>query len=212
MPKSRKSTAYGRVIAEINKELPPSHRKLHFYLAEEILHDWNGRCAICGIPLQLMSINERNSMHLMFYIPLKSGGTKDKSNIVPVCTTDKKRYKPTKDLREEIPDLNTFADLTERLAKAIIREENEEVIRRIKLALNKILEQISVGIKYRPFTDWEPEDTELLIEGENTIPDRIEEVVTKLAKEEDTEETKDKITNSVKQIATHKQYKILKKL
>ena len=59
-------------------------------------------------------------------------------------------------------------------------------------------------MRYVTTGDWEPDDTEVIVEGVNTMGERLEQMA-------NGEDVKDKITNDVKQIVKTKQYKIIRK-
>jgi hypothetical protein len=81
--------------------------------------------------------------------------------------------------------------------------DSEEVRDQLKNRLNVRLVDIATCMRYVTTGDWEPDDTEVVVEGVNTIGERLE----RMAKGE---EVKDKITNDVKQIVKTKQYKIIR--
>lgn len=180
---------------------------------------YKGTCAYCGIPLNVRNRTGWNSLHFTFYVPIKLQGKKIRPELLlPVCEAHlKNSIKPG--LREDIPDLNTFSDLIVVLIKSIVSENElsselkilmQEKINRIKRLLNFKLEDIALSMRYKPFRDWNPEEFELVVEGDNSFPDLVQKVTEEVI-DKGTEETKEEVTECIKQILTAKQYKVVRK-
>lgn len=171
---------------------------------------FNGRCAFCGISLDIRANVGPNASRFTFYTPLKYGGEVKQDNIVLACSKCAERYTPRREMREEIPDLNTLGDTIEQFIRAIYEDRERankatrEKVQRIKRYINLQIEELAVNMRYKTFKDWAPDEFIMLFEGENTIPDIVEKMI------DEPEEAKKEMEQSWKQIMTTKQYKILK--
>jgi hypothetical protein len=226
---SPKNSAFSRAVFRINEVVrkwpKPKNFKWYNGSAQEVFERYGGRCALCGIGLSAHYNSGIDTLYLDFYIPLTRGGRWDSlDNVIPVCKSHYTGGVIKKELRKDIPDINTFSDLIEQLirstlsAKQMEDEDNPELslmIKKknmIKRIINMKLEDITVCMQYKPFEDWIPENYEFVIEDENTIPDLIE-MTTESVVDNDTDavvESKKKTTEQVKQLASTKQYRIVR--
>lgn len=211
-----------KINQEIRNELPRCKDSLTIQDGFRVYHDWKCRCCFCGINLTVAWKNVSNSFTFEFYIPLKLCKKVTLDNIVPVCLTCKNEKKHVRSPREDIPDVNTFADLVEVLIRSVFLETQHlkdshpdlpalrEKIRRLKQLLNLKLEDIAQNMRYNPFKDWVPEKWEMVSE-ENNIPAAIEKMAIKVEKDEEPKEEKKNITDIVKQTLATKKYKVVKR-
>ncbi len=136
----------------------------------------------------------------MFYVPLNVGGEARPDNLVVVCAECEHGYRSTRKLREDIFGLDSFADTCVELYRAVQRGADTDTIDRLKSRLNIRLADVATCMRYIVGSAPEPDDRELIIEGENTIPDMLVEV----------EENQDKITERVEKMVKHKQYRVIR--
>lgn len=223
MPRVNADRAFVRALNILNKGIKRGDS--YKFKLSEMREVWNrdkGRCRFCGCVLHIKDAVGASALFFKLYIPQEFGGKRELWNVVLCCRDDYEGYRAAKTvLGEDIPDVNTFADLTEQLIKATIKKQTakpevsillDEKIRRLKIMINDQLTDVAATMRYKPFKDWIPEDFELVVEGENTIPDIVEEI-TEAACEENADAVssgKEKFTDSIKQVQTTKQYKIVK--
>ncbi len=169
--------------------------------AEDCFMTYKGRCVFCDKTLSYLGRNTENSARLMWYVPLNVGGEARPDNLVVVCAECKHGYRSTRKLREDIQGLDSFADVCVELWRAVAKEDQPS-IDRLKNRLNVRLSDVATCMRYVIQTEPEPEEPEVVIEGVNTIPDLLV----------DPEKNKDKITNRVRKIVKHKQYKVVRKV
>ena len=196
--------AYGRVV---RKDIFwATYTKVNKPDAEECFMKYKGRCVFCDKLLSHLGRNSENSARLMFYVPLNVGGEARPDNLVVVCAECKHGYRSTRKLREDIQGLDSFADTCEALFNAVLsgKVEGDRVdIDRLKNRLNIRLADVATCMRYMVDTEPEPEEEEMLIEGVNTIPDMLEDMAKR-------KHVKDKITNRLKKVQKHSQYKIIR--
>jgi len=216
------NTRFRRVVIDINKQRrlhKPSSEPFTVTQAGEVFGAYKGRCAYCGRPLNIAITYGDSKLMMIYYIPLERGGTTHHWNIVPVCPEHRKTGIRKQELREDIPDINTFADYISVLIESIIEfKENPtapmaEKIRRLKRVLNFSLDEIAISMRYKPFVDWLPEQFEILIEDENTIPDRVEKLIEHTVDKEPEDvlsSDRKSITEAVKQTIVTKQYTFIR--
>jgi hypothetical protein len=139
----------------------------------------------------------------MFYVPLNVGGEARPDNLVVVCAECKHGYRSTRKLREDVQGLDSFADVCVELFRAVQDAEkepdgkNQDRIDRLKNRLNIRLADVATCMRYVIDT---AEEAEVLIEGENTIADMLEDPV----------KNKDEITKKVRNMVGHMQYKVIR--
>ncbi|KKL23675.1 hypothetical protein LCGC14_2423000 [marine sediment metagenome] len=170
--------------------------------AEAIFKQYKGRCVYCTKALSSMGRVSSNSARLAFYVPLKVGGEARPSNLVVTCAPCKNDYTYVPKQRTDIVGLDSFADVCEVLFKAVRDGASEETRERLKNRLNLRLADIATCMGYVVKSDWIPTD-EIVEEGVNTIGEQLEGMA-------EGEDTKDAITNTVKQVAARKQYNIIR--
>ena len=171
--------------------------------AEECFKKYNGRCVYCDRLLKYLGKGSVYSAKLAFYVPLNVGGEAKPDNLVVVCAQCKSDHRSTRPIREDVAGIDTFADLCEALFKAVKEGASEVVRDGIKNRLNHRLSDIAACMRYVVRSDWVPERNEVIVEGENTIGERIEQMAEGKA-------VKEQITQDVKQIVSRKQYKIIR--
>lgn len=215
MPKGKVGTTpFTRATKEINRELREHGHTHHIRGAEarSVFQKWKGRCVFCGIPLLVRARTTGAALGFQFYTPLSCGGRPTIDNVVPTCTGCRKFYRTTRQPREELFNVNTFADLTEQLILELQQhKQHKGRITRIKRMMNQSLEDMVNNMRYKTYPDQAPEEFELLVEDKNTLPEEIEGL-TKALKEDNkpsVDKEKDRVTDRVKQIITSKQYKVI---
>lgn len=203
---------FKKPLITINEEIRKFERKKHWRalkLPRFILDDlfkvyteYKGACAFCGILTTVKFQYRYTGAYFKFEIPLARGGEVSTDNLVLVCATHRDEYKPHKKMRERIPDIDTFADLTEALIRAVQNNNSWEKIRRIKHDMNTILEEIAIHSRYMVFNEDKPTKIRTP-KRDNSIADEIE----KLAKGED---TKTNIVDGLKTIHITQKYEVQK--
>jgi hypothetical protein len=180
-----------------------TYTKINSADAEACFQHHKGKCVYCDKRLSYLGRRSVYAARLMFYVPLSVGGEARPDNLIVVCALCEHDYRDTRKLRRDVVGLDSFADTCEALFMAVRDGDSEEVRDQLKNRLNVRLVDIATCMRYVTTGDWEPDDTEVVVEGVNTIGERLE----RMAKGE---EVKDKITNDVKQIVKTKQYKIIR--
>ena len=171
---------------------------------EEVFTKYRGRCVYCDKATAYLGTRSHNSARVTWYVPLNVGGEAVPSNLIVSCQGCVKSYRSTRKLREEMVGLDSFGDVVELLVKAVKGGADQDVIDQLKCRLNVRLTDVANCMRYVTKDDWIASKNEIVEEGVNTIGDRIEA----MAKGED---TKDEITNTIKQVVTTKQYKIIRR-
>ena len=171
---------------------------------EEVYQKYRGRCVYCDKALRYLGTRSHNSARVTWYVPLNVGGEARPDNLIVVCQECVKSYRSTRKLREDMVGLDTFADTVEALVKAVWAGVDQVEVDQLKSRLNVRLADVANCMRYVTKDDWVAAENEIVEEGVNTIGDRIETMIKG-------EDTKDEITNTVKQIVTTKQYKIIRR-
>ncbi len=180
-----------------------TYTKINSADAEACFQRHKGKCSYCDKRLSYLGRRSTFAARLMFYVPLILGGEARADNLIIVCTQCEYDYRDTRRLRRDIVGLDSFADVCEALFKAVRDGASEEVRDQLKNRLNLRLMDVATCMRYVTTGDWEPDDTEVIVEGVNTMGERLEQMA-------NSEDVKDKITNDVKQIVKTKQYRILR--
>ena len=192
---------------------------------EKVFLRFGGRCAYYGTPLLLQTMG-KYALHFKFYSPPEFCGYSDIDNIVTVCDNHTKFSNiGISSAREDIPDINTFGDVFEQLIRAVITVEKykadadpalaatmEKVVR-IKRFVNMKLEELALNMRYKPFSDWIPDQFEIIQEENNSFPDLIEKTVLGALDNPDENVVRsdvDALTNQIKQITTEKKYRVVR--
>ncbi len=181
-----------------------TYTKINSADAEACFQHHKGRCVHCDKRLSYLGRRSTFAARLMFYVPLSTGGEARADNLIIVCAQCEHDYRDTRHLRRDIVGLDSFADVCEALFKAVRDGASEDVRDQLKNRLNLRLMDIATCMRYVTTGDWEPDNTEVIVEGVNTIGERLE----KMARGED---VKKEVTNDIKQIVKTKQYKIIRK-
>ena len=195
-------TAYGRVTGD--DKARSVYATISKNEVEEVFQKYKGRCVYCDKATAYLGTRSHNSARVTWYVPLNVGGEAVLDNLIVSCQGCVKDYRSTRKLREDMVGLDTFADTVERLVKAVWAGEDQDIVDRLKARLNIRLSDVATCMRYITKDDWIAAENEIIEEGVNTIGDRVEA----MAKGED---TKDAITNTVKQIVTTKQYLIIRR-
>lgn len=195
-------TAYGRVT--LDDKARSVCATISKNEVEEVFQKYKGRCVYCDKATAYLGTRSHNSARVTWYVPLNVGGEAVLDNLIVSCQGCVKDYRSTRKLREDMVGLDTFADTVERLVKAVRDSEDQDIVDRLKARLNIRLSDVANCMRYITKDDWVAAENEIIEEGVNTIGDRVEA----MAKGEDTTAA---ITNTVKQIVTTKQYKIIRR-
>jgi hypothetical protein len=180
-----------------------TYTKINSADAEDCFQQYKGKCVYCDKRLSYLGRRSVYAARLMWYVPLSVGGEARPDNLIVVCALCEHDYRDTRKLRRDIVGLDSFADTCEALFIAVRDGDSEEVRDQLKNRLNNRLVDIATCMRYVTTGDWEPDDTEVIVDGMNTIGERLEQ----MAKGAD---VKDKVTNDVRQIVKLKQYKIIR--
>ena len=194
--------AYGKVTGE--DKVWSVYDSITKNEVEEVFQKYRGRCVYCDKATAYLGTRSRNSARVTWYVPLNVGGEAVLSNLIVSCQGCVKSYRSTRKLREDMVGLDTFADTVERLVKAVWAGEPQYIVDRLKARLNIRLSDVASCMRYITKDDWVAAENEIIEEGVNTIGDRVEAMVKG-------DDTKDAITNTIKQIVTTKQYKIIRR-
>lgn len=193
--------AYGKVTGK--DKLWETYEKISVADAEECFRQYRGKCVYCDTRLSYLGRTTMNAARLAFYVPLKVGGEARPDNLIVVCARCKHEYRDTRKLRQDIVDLDSFADCCEQLFIAIRDNECRDKVLLLKDRINTRLADVATCMRYVTTHDWRPAELVKVVEGKNTIADRLEQ----MGKGDKVTEI---ITEDVKQIVTTKQYKILR--
>jgi hypothetical protein len=194
--------AYVKVTGE--DKLWQTYEKITIPDAEECFRQYRGKCLYCDTRLSYLGRMSKNSARLMFYVPLKVGGEARPDNLIIVCADCKHEYRDTRKLRQDIVGLDSFADCCEQLFIAVLDGHSQLKIDTLKARINTRLSDVATCMRYVTTPDWKPRETVKLIEGKNTIADRLERMG-------EGNKVTECITEDVKQIVTTKQYKIIRR-
>lgn len=192
---------YGKVVG-LDK-LWKTYTKITKVDAEACFERYHGRCVFCNKALKYLGRMSKDAARLMFYVPLNVGGEARPDNLVVVCAYCKYNHRSVKPREADVVGVDSFADLCEALFLAIRDGSDEDHRDAIKNRLNLRLADIATCMRYVTKGDWIPDAFDKVVDGENTIGERLEH----MGRGED---VKDDITNAVKQIITTKQYKIIR--
>ncbi len=223
-PKEPGNHAYRKAVEKLNVKakriLGQNTKKFLLGEASYLYKKYNGRCVYCGLPLQVRLQGAANSLNFIFYIPIEFTGKNDIDNIVIVCPTHAESFSPNKQFLEDIPDIDTVADIIEciidtklKMIEASKIKDPEffllqEKIKRLKRLLNLRIQEFALSMRYKSFRDWIPSKYEIIQEDHNSFGDLVE--ISVGADEDYMGEVKAKITNQLKQIATTKSYTIIR--
>jgi hypothetical protein len=180
-----------------------TYEKIKRFDAETCFQKQKGRCAYCDKPLRYLGRMSNDAARLSFYVPLNIGGEARPDNLIVVCSQCKHNYRSMRILREDIVGIDSFADHCEALFLAIKDGASEEVRNQIKNRLNHRLADVAMCMRYVVTGDWIPETFEKIVDEENTIGEKLED----MGRGKD---MKKSITEDVKQIIVTKQYKIIR--
>lgn len=204
------SPAFRSALADINLECARFTRQgKKVYLdkndVKAVYAKYKGACAFCGYPLRS---HKRGSdgLVLMFYQPLKYGGEVSRDNLIPVCCRCKDRQSPSPRPIERVPNVNTIADLIDRLIVEVHklayfenkkREEHAkeqpdkdkivewdnksrdccELRSILKRKLNTAFEEFVCTMQYAPRAEARTFRAPQVIEGRTTVADSIDAMV-----------------------------------
>jgi hypothetical protein len=220
----RKNSPYlKKGLAEINMEIKQAYSKItgvdklwdtytkiNSADAEDCFQKYKGRCVYCDTRLSYLGRMSIYSARLAFYVPLKVGGEARPDNLIVVCAKCKHDYRSTRKVRTDVTGLDTFADLCEALFLAVEEDAHPSVLHTLKNRLNLKLTDVATCMRYVTKGEWVPEFDYItgnkfvkVVEGENTLGEQLEQ----MGKGED---VKADITQTVKQVVTTKQYKIMR--
>ena len=213
----RNSTFLTKTLVEINSEIRQAYvsitgndklwktyNKVTPTEAEACFAAHKGRCAYCDKVLTYLGHVSLTSARLAWYVPLNVGGEARPDNLIVVCARCKNDYTSTRQQRRDVVGLDSFADTCEQLFIAVLDKRSKVEVETLKDRLNVRLADVATCMRYVTSSDWKPKYMEKVMDGENTIGDRLED----MAKGVD---VKAAITEDVKQIVTTKRYRILRK-
>jgi hypothetical protein len=193
--------AYSKVTGK--DKLWQTYDKIQVSDAEACFRQYRGKCVFCDTRLSYLGRVTMPAARLMFYVPLKVGGEARPDNLIVVCAHCKHEYRDTRKLRQDIVGLDSFADCCEELFIAIKEGHPQAKINMLKARINTRLTDVATCMRYVTTPDWRPVKMEKLVDGKNTMAEALES----MGKGEDTKEA---ITNNVKQAVTTKQYRIMR--
>ena len=181
--KLARSSTFKVGLVEIQDEVRRAKKKSEItrWSLRESFDKHGGRCVFCGMGL-LCHGDGPDSAHFSFYIPLKNGGSPGADNLVLVCQTHKKTYRPNQILMTKILDVNTIPDLIVQLVEAVKEvgstAENgilakQERIKILKRELNFALEDLALTMRYKVVGLWRPQEFVVIEEGVNTFAEQI---------------------------------------
>ena len=188
---------------EVEQNYGTEQTKITATEAEVCYRKYKGMCVFCDTLMGYLGRPSMASARLMFYVPLTVGGAPTPENLILVCNKCKEGYRDTRKLRTDIVGLDSFADCCEELFKAVRDGYPQAKIDMLKARLNGRLADVAMCMRYVTTPDWAPVTMTQVVEGENTIGERLEQMGTG-------QDVKAAITEDVKQIVTTKQYKIMR--
>lgn len=205
------SPALRSAISDINLEcakFTKQGRKVYIDKrdAKFIYAKYNGACAFCGYPLRSHK-RGTDGLAFMFYQPLKYGGEISRDNLIPVCPRCKERQSPSPRPLERIPNVNTIADLVDRLVvevhklawlenrkrdehakespdrDKIVEWDNKsrdccEMRSILKRELNTAIEEFVHTMQYSPKQEARTFRAPKMIEDKSTIADMVADMAT----------------------------------
>ena len=171
----------------------------------ETFDNYGGRCVYCGMSL-LCNGDGPDSAHFSFYVPLNNGGLAEADNLVLVCNTHRKIYKPNRVNNPRILDVNTIPDLIVALVEEVKESpgDGEEILAKqekikvLKRELNLALEDLALTMRYKVVGLWRPKEFVVVEDEINTFAEQVLE-----PKAEDIKQT-------FQQIVTTGKYKIIR--
>ncbi len=203
-------------LAEINMEIKQAYSKItgvdkvwdtytkiNSADAEDCFQKYKGRCVYCDTRLSYLGRMSIYSARLAFYVPLKVGGEARPDNLIVVCAKCKHDYRSTRKMRTDMTGVDTFADLCEALFFAVKYDQSEQVRNNLKNRLNLKLTDVATCMRYVTQGEWEPSKFDKVVEQVNTIGEQLEQMGKGEAVKAD-------ITQTVKQVVTTQQYKIMR--
>lgn len=170
-----------------------------------VFDKYGGRCVYCGMGL-LCNGDGPDSAHFSFYTPLNNGGEAKEDNLVLVCATHRKTYRPNKILMTSILDVNTIPDLIVALVETVKESASTdseklarlEKIKILKRQLNFALEDLALTMRYKVVGLWRQEEQIIVEEDVNTFAEQV------------LEPEAAKIKETLRQIVTTGKYKIIR--
>jgi len=209
--KGAASPAFRSALSDINLECAKFKKEGRIaYIdkrdAKAVYAKYKGACAFCGYPLRSHK-RGTDGLVLMFYQPLKYGGQISRDNLIPVCPRCKDHQTPAPRLVERIPNVNTVADIIDRLivevhklayfenqkriehgkeqadAQKIAEWDNKsrdccELRSILKRELNTAIEEFVCTMQYTSRAEARTFRAPQMIEGRTTIADTIDGMVT----------------------------------
>jgi hypothetical protein len=170
--------------------------------AKFVYAKYKGSCAFCSYPLRSHR-RGTDGLSFMFYQPLKYGGEISRDNLIPVCPRCRDRQTPSPRPLERIPNVNTIADLVDRLivevhklayfenqkrnehaketpdGDRIVEWDNKsrdccELRSILKRDLNTAIEEFVCTMAYTPRAEARTFRAPQVVEGKNTIADIVD--------------------------------------
>lgn len=201
-----------------------------------IFREWHGRCAWCGLPLNVRG-DKVNAVHFMLLVPTSAGGKIERDNIITSCYADKyERHRPLPKYGfDRIYDFNTLPDLIEqvviktsereRLAALkggepdaaargeldVAHEAADRAVTLLKRQIDNAVAEFVYTLHYKPITD-HPIPHPVPVEAESTIGYAVAEMAAQVESEEpELEKPKETIADNLQQINQTDKYRILRR-
>lgn len=219
-PRGKKPRKFSNQIAIINAEIRRAKKGtpgVRPYFTKDDLQAVygrdQGRCRYCGIGLEVIPTRPSQAA-FDFYRPLKNGGPVTRENLITLCKSCKGSYRPNNRPSRRIENVNTIADLIERLmvetyqAHVIQQEGAAKVVTQLKREINSAFEELADSLQYRVLTVAEKHAPVLFVEEENTLADTIQNIGTAILDKQETP-TKE-LAEGLKEVAKEQKYRILR--
>jgi hypothetical protein len=206
----RHSESFKYALSDINTELLKEFggdRRKRYVTRGDVHYAFTrdrGKCRFCGRNLTVIG-RKPHSVHFTLYIPCKAGGKIDKYNLVSTCKGCKVKHKPPFRIKSRIPNVNTIADLIDRLAvedhklawfENKKREEHGkdnpdveqiaewdnlsrdccELRSMLKREINTAVSEFVATFHYKVVKEARTFRPAPVVEGENTVADLVDEI------------------------------------
>ncbi len=172
-----------------------------------------GRCRECGYPLTLQGQTVCQEARFQFIKPLKNGGAVIRENLMLVCSKCKDTFRCPERMLKRIPEVNTIADLIERLMvethRAQIDPLHRSIVSALKRDLNSAIEEAMDMLHYRPLVTSLKFDPPVFVENKNTLADTMEKLGEKVIEKKDTTGERDQLEVDLQGVMKEQRYRIL---
>jgi hypothetical protein len=222
-PSQKKYKRFHQQLVQLNTEIRKNFKgkKIPKYLRvadlQAVFDNHRGRCRNCGVKLINRKITYRHSVGLTarfeFFKPLKRGGKISRDNLILVCLSCKDEYKLPQRMLKRIPEVNTIADLIERLMiethKAQQSDVHKNIVTALKRELNAAITEMVDSLHYSSLKDSPELDPPEFLEEESTLADTMENMAKSIIEKFEAPEEVEKLKKDLKGVTAQQRYRIL---